>query len=115
MLNLVQQNCEACPKGAPRISEEQFIQLAAQIPDWEPIVIDKIERLRRRFGFRNFADAIAFANRVGDLAEAADHHPAILVEWGMVEVTWWTHTINGLHQNDLILAARTDGVYAPAD
>ena len=53
---------------------------------------------------------MSFSNRVGDIAEAAGHHPAILTEWGKVMVTWWTHKIKGLHKNDLIMAARTDEV-----
>jgi len=69
-------------------------------------------QLSREFGFRNFAEAIAFSNRVGDIAEDEGHHPAILTEWGKVTVTWWTHKIGGLHKNDLIMAARTDKVYA---
>jgi len=78
------------------------------IPDWEIIVVDGIMQLTREFSFGDFAQAMAFSNRVGDLAEAAGHHPAILTEWGMVNVTWWSHKIRGLHKNDLIMAARTD-------
>jgi len=61
---------------------------------------------------RSYSGAMAFANRVGDIAEDAGHHPAILAEWGKVTVTWWSHKIRGLHKNDLIMAARTDEVYA---
>jgi 4a-hydroxytetrahydrobiopterin dehydratase len=72
---------------------------------------DGIPRLERVFKFKNFAQALAFTNQVGALAEAEDHHPAILTEWGKVTVSWWTHKIKGLHQNDFIMAARTDGLY----
>jgi len=67
-------------------------------------------QLSREFDFRDFAQALAFTNRVGEIAEAEDHHPAILTEWGKVSVTWWSHKIKGLHKNDLIMAARTDEV-----
>ncbi len=70
-----------------------------------------IERLERVFKFRNFAEALAFSNKVGEIAEEEDHHPAILTEWGRVTVTWWTHKIKGLHRNDFIMAAKTDRVY----
>ena len=72
---------------------------------------DDTMRMSRAFSVNNFEKAIAFSNRVGDIAEAAGHHPAILTEWGRVTVTWWTHKIRGLHKNDLIMAARTDEVY----
>jgi len=58
--------------------------------------------------FKNFAQAVAFTNKVAEIAEAEGHHPAILTEWGKVTVTWWTHKIKGLHRNDFIMAAKTD-------
>jgi 4a-hydroxytetrahydrobiopterin dehydratase len=67
-------------------------------------------KLTRQFTFRNFADALAFSQRVGDVAEQAGHHPVLVTEWGKTTVTWWSHKINGLHLNDFILAARTDEV-----
>ena len=60
------------------------------------------------FNFDNYSDAISFTNKIAQLAEEEDHHPAILLEWGRVEVTWWTHKIGGLHKNDFIAAAKTD-------
>ena len=65
-------------------------------------------QLQRVYSFKNFKLALAFSNQVGDLAEAVFHHPSILTEWGKVTVTWWTHTIHGLHHNDFIMAAKTD-------
>ncbi len=69
---------------------------------------DGIKRLERAFRFKNFAEAVAFTNRVAKTAEEEGHHPAILTEWGKVIVTWWTHKIRGLHQNDFIVAAKTE-------
>ena len=83
----------------------------SEIPDWSVDVVDGVMQLRREFGFGDFVQAMAFTNRVGDIAEQAGHHPAILTEWGRVTVSWWTHKIRGLHRNDLIMAARTDDVY----
>ena len=113
MIELSKQDCEACRADAPLISDADLQQLMPAIPDWQVIVVDGIMQLTREFKFRNFAQAMAFSNRVGELAEAENHHPAILTEWGKVTVTWWSHKIRGLHRNDLILAARTDQVYAP--
>ena len=112
MIDLGKQSCEACRADAPRVSDEDLKLLMPDIPDWSVIVVDGVMRLTREFGFKNFAQAMAFSNRVGDSAEAENHHPAILTEWGKVTVTWWTHKIGGLHKNDLIMAARTDAVYA---
>ena len=112
MTRLSEQDCEACRADAPKISDEELRELMPNIPDWEVVVIDGIMQLRREYGFGNFVDAMAFSNRVGDVAEAAGHHPAILTEWGKVTVSWWSHKIKGLHKNDLILAARTDEVLA---
>ena len=108
MVDLSQQNCEACRADAPPIDDAELKDLMPKIPDWSVIVVDGIMRLTREFSFKNFEQAMAFSNRVGDIAEAAGHHPAILTEWGKVTVNWWTHKIRGLHKNDLIMAARTD-------
>lgn len=110
MPSLDQQSCEACRADAPKISDEELRELMPQIPDWGVIVVDGIMQLQRVFEFKNFEQAMVFSNRVGDIAEAEGHHPAILTEWGRVTVTWWSHKIRGLHRNDLIMAARTDQV-----
>jgi 4a-hydroxytetrahydrobiopterin dehydratase len=108
---LSQMRCEACKADAPRLTEAEIDDLRPQIPDWEVVQVDGIPRLQRVFSFRDFAQALAFTNAVGALAEAEDHHPALLTEWGKVTVSWWTHKIGGLHRNDLIMAAKTDGAY----
>lgn len=113
MVELSEQACEACRADAPLVSDEALQRLLPAIPDWRVIEVDGVRQLTREFKFKNFAQALAFTNRVGGLAEAEDHHPAILTEWGRVTVSWWTHKIHGLHNNDLVLAARTDQVYAP--
>ncbi|MGH9933946.1 MAG: 4a-hydroxytetrahydrobiopterin dehydratase, partial [Nitrososphaerales archaeon] len=72
---------------------------------------DGIKRLERVFKFDNFAKSLEFAIKVGELAEAEGHHPALLVEWGRVTVQWWTHKIKGMHRNDFIMAAKTDKLH----
>ena len=105
---LNQQQCDACRADAPRVTEQEANELQQQIPDWERVELDGVLQLRRVFKMKNFVEALAFANRVGELAEQQGHHPALLVEYGKVTVRWWTHKINGLHHNDFIMAARTD-------
>jgi 4a-hydroxytetrahydrobiopterin dehydratase len=93
------------------LSEGEIAAFRPQVSGWDVIEVEGIPRLQRVYKFKNFAFALAFTNQVGELAEAEDHHPALLTEWGKVTVTWWTHKIKGLHQNDFIMAARTDELY----
>jgi 4a-hydroxytetrahydrobiopterin dehydratase len=64
----------------------------------------------RCYKLENFKGALAFTNQIGELAEAQQHHPEILSEWGKVTISWWTHKINDLHRNDFIMAAKTEDV-----
>ncbi|WKE64118.1 4a-hydroxytetrahydrobiopterin dehydratase [Gallaecimonas kandeliae] len=105
---LAQQKCEACQVGAPKVSDEELAELIREIPDWVPVARDGVLQLERVYKFKNFKLAWAFANKVAELAEEEFHHPGILLEWGKVTVTWWTHAIGGLHRNDFIMAAKTD-------
>jgi len=110
MTALSQAHCEACRADAPKVSEAELAELIGQIPDWNVENRDGILQLEKIFAFKNFAQALAFTNAVGALAEAEGHHPALLTEWGKVTVTWWSHKIRGLHRNDFVMAARTDEV-----
>ena len=108
MDSLARMRCVAYRRDAPTVTDIEVAELKPQIPDWELVESDGIKRLRRVFSFRDFAEALAFTNAVGEIAEAEGHHPALLTEWGRVTVTWWTHKIKGLHRNDFIMAAKTD-------
>lgn len=108
MPELTRERCEACRRDAPRVTEAEIAELKPQIPEWELVEREGISRLERVFKFLDFAQALAFTQRVGALAEEEGHHPALLTEWGRVTVTWWTHKIRGLHRNDFIMAAKTD-------
>ena len=108
MSSLTSQKCVACQADAPKVTDDELVEFIKEIPDWEPITEDSILKLRRVFNFDDYAQAVQFSNQVADLAEEEDHHPAILLEWGKVQVTWWTHKILGWHKNDFIAAAKTD-------
>jgi 4a-hydroxytetrahydrobiopterin dehydratase len=110
---LTQMRCVACRKDAPTVTEAEIAELRPQVPDWELVELDGIKRLRRVFSFGDFAEALAFTDQVGALAEDEGHHPALLTEWGRTTVTWWTHKIKGLHRNDFIMAAKTDALLQP--
>lgn len=111
MGTLVEMKCAACRGDEPPLTDAEIAELLPQVPEWEVVERDGVKRLERRFKFGDFVKALAFTNEVGELAEAEGHHPAILTEWGRVTVTWWTHKIRGLHQNDFIAAAKTDQLY----
>ena len=108
MDTLTQMKCVACRKGEPTVTDAEIAELHPQVPEWQIMERDGIKRLERVFKFENFAQALAFTNKVGELAETEGHHPALLVEWGKVTVQWWTHKIKGLHRNDFIMTAKTD-------
>src|SRR5438876_1128089 len=81
------------------------------VRDLDVVERDGIKRLRRVFSVDDFAQALEFTKKVGELAAREGHHPALLTEWGRTTVTWWTHKIKGLHRNDFIMAAKTDELY----
>ncbi|BAW79551.1 pterin-4-alpha-carbinolamine dehydratase [Candidatus Nitrosoglobus terrae] len=108
MEKLTTMHCEACRVGAPLVTEAEIKVLHAQIPHWNIIQENNINRLQRVFKFNNFAEALTFTNKAGALAEENGHHPDILTAYGQVTITWWSHKIKGLHKNDFIMAAKTD-------
>jgi 4a-hydroxytetrahydrobiopterin dehydratase len=112
MTELAQQKCQPCQSGSSPITGEEITALKAKIPDWNLLEYEGIPRLQKLYKFPNFQAAIAFTNAVGEEAEKEGHHPALLTEWGKVTVSWWTHDVGGLHQNDFIMAARTDDIFS---
>jgi len=113
MRTLSAERCVACRRDSPQVTEAEIAELRGEVPDWQLLEHDGIARLERGFHFPTFADALAFTNRVGALADEEAHHPALLTEWGRVTVTWWTHEIRGLHRNDFIMGAKTDALAQP--
>lgn len=111
MSELSNHQCVATPKDAAKLNDAEIAQLRPQIPDWVIETNKGILQLENTFSFGNFTEAMAFANKITDIAEANDHHPALLVQYGSVKVSWWSHSIGGLHLNDFVLAAKTDKAY----
>lgn len=111
MSGLAGQHCGACQQGTPRVDDEEKQSLHREVPDWQLLDGADGEQLQRVFRFADFARALDFTNRVGALAEAENHHPMLVLEYGRVTVSWWTHAIGGLHKNDFIMAAKTDAAY----
>jgi len=111
MKPLSESNCEACNADAKRLSANEIESLLKEIPGWKLIVEDNIKKLTRSFATGNYAKSMAFTNAVAELAEASDHHPLLIVEYGRVTVVWWSHKIKGLHLNDFIMASRTSDAF----
>ena len=107
---LTNEKCTACRRDSPRVTEEEMSVLKPLVPEWKLVEREGIQRLERVFPLANFAEALAFTNRVGAVAEEEGHHPAILTEWGRVTVTLWTHKIRALHRNDFIMASKLDSL-----
>jgi 4a-hydroxytetrahydrobiopterin dehydratase len=93
------------------VTQKEINELKAIIPAWQIVEQNGVKHLKREYEFENFKQALAFTNRVGDIAEQENHHPKLITEWGEVTVTWWSHEIGGLQPDDFLMAARTDKQY----
>jgi 4a-hydroxytetrahydrobiopterin dehydratase len=103
-VNLADQQCVPCRGGVAPLSLERANELLAALGDgWR---LDAEGHLSREFEFKNFVDALSFANRVGGIAEEQAHHPDLYVAWGKCRVEIWTHKIDGLTESDFYLAAK---------
>ena len=111
MNELSQMHCFPVDARTLPLTDSEIKQLLAQISGWRLNKDAAEPRLEKAFQFKDFIQAVSFTNQVAQVANEEDHHPAILTEWGHVTVTWWTHKIRGLHQNDFIMAAKTDLLY----
>jgi 4a-hydroxytetrahydrobiopterin dehydratase len=104
MADLTQKKCVPCEGGVPPLRPEQVAEMLPQVPGWQ--VTEDGRKLHRRFLFDDFVQAMAFVNKMAELAEAEAHHPDFAVHYSVVDVTIWTHAIGGLSENDFILAAK---------
>ncbi|MGI9103537.1 MAG: 4a-hydroxytetrahydrobiopterin dehydratase [Terriglobales bacterium] len=108
MSELATLTCVPCQGGVAALKGKELDAMRRKLPGWD--VVNE-HHLHRVYTFPDFKQALAFVNRVGDLAEQQGHHPDILLTWGKVEITIWTHKINGLTESDFILAAKIDTLY----
>ena len=109
--NLSENKCEACSIDARVLTEQEINKFLSQIPSWTVHEEEGIKRLICSFAFPNYKNSVNFTNLVAKLAEEEDHHPEIVLEWGNVTVSWWSHKIKGLHTNDFICASKTDDLF----
>jgi 4a-hydroxytetrahydrobiopterin dehydratase len=106
--SLADRTCVPCKGGVPPLTAAEIAPLQAQLDDW---TVKDDKRLERTYKVKNFAEAMAFANAVADIAEEQAHHPDLYVRWGAVKVEVWTHKIDGLTESDFYFAAKCDRAY----
>jgi 4a-hydroxytetrahydrobiopterin dehydratase len=106
MSALAERECLACKGDVPPLQGEALQKLARELDgQWQVVEGRKLEK---EYKFNNFREALRFTNKVGELAEAVNHHPDIYLAWGKVKLEIWTHKINGLTESDFVLAAKAD-------
>ena len=103
--DLADRECVPCRGGIPPLVADQIRPLLEQLSGWQ--VVDD-HHLSKSWEFDDFATALAFVNRVGEVAEQNGHHPDVYLAWGKVRIELWTHKIDGLSESDFILAAKCD-------
>lgn len=105
-MTLTEKSCVPCQGGIPPLTMEEARGFLSQTPQW--VLSDAGDKISRSFKFDDFVMALDFVNKVGALAEAEGHHPDLALGWGYVDIVVFTHKIQGLHENDFILAAKID-------
>ena len=109
-MDLTAKKCTPCQGGIPPMAGEDAEKYLLDAPGWE--LLDNATKLKRTFQRKNFMDALALAREVGELCEGEGHHPDITIGWGYCKVIFQTHKINGLHENDFIMAAKVNALVA---
>lgn len=105
---LNKKHCVPCEGGMPPLDHEYVQKYAAQVPEWN--VSDDEKKITREFAFKDFVEAMKFVNAVAAVAEAEAHHPDIYIFYNKVRFELSTHAMNGLSENDFILAAKIDEI-----
>ncbi|MGR3220300.1 MAG: 4a-hydroxytetrahydrobiopterin dehydratase [Candidatus Anammoxibacter sp.] len=105
-MNAPDKKCAPCEGGIPALTQAQIDKNLSSINGWQ----QDGKKIKKLFKFKNFKEALTFVNLVGGVAETEKHHPDIYLAYGKVEIVIWTHAINGLSENDFILAGKIDGI-----
>ena len=106
MTELAQKKCVACEGGTKPLNRTEAEVLLKQLKEWR--LSGDARWISKEFKFKDFAEALSLANRVGEIAEAEGHHPDLQLSWGKLVVELTTHAIDGLSENDFIIAAKID-------
>lgn len=111
MTDLSAIKCQACRPDAPKATDEEIKNYMLLIPQWTLIVDGGVKKIVRQVKTKDFVQTMKLVNAIADLAEEEGHHPMMLVEYSALKVWWWSHEIKGLHQNDFVMAAKTDKIF----
>lgn len=107
-MRLLEKKCIPCEGGVPPLTHEQIQPYLVEVPGWE--VVENGKKIKKEFRFKDFREAMAFVNRVAELAESESHHPDIAISYNRVGLALWTHAAGGLTENDFILAAKINAI-----
>ena len=108
MASLADKTCVPCKGGVPPLKGKELTEIHHQLPEFAHWSVVNEHHLVRTYRYPDFKSALAFVNGVGAIAEEQGHHPDIMLAWGKVEITIWTHVVDGLTEADFILAAKID-------
>jgi 4a-hydroxytetrahydrobiopterin dehydratase len=107
-MDLSKKKCVPCEGGIPPLNEKEISGYKKQISaEWKVI---KNSKISKEYFFVSYRHTIDFVNKVADIAEEEGHHPVLHVYFGRIEIELWTHSVNGLSENDFILAAKIDKI-----
>jgi len=104
-MGLAEKKCNECSGETPKLGASEVEKLLHELTGW---TIDSQNRLHKSVKLKDFKQSLALANRIGAIAEDEGHHPDLTVRWAELVITIWTHAVNGLTENDFILAAKID-------
>jgi 4a-hydroxytetrahydrobiopterin dehydratase len=113
-MELTKKHCVPCKGGTPPFSNEQEVTYIKDTPSWF-LDRENVHKIRKRFSFKNFKEAMVFINKVADIAEEQGHHPDIYISYNKVELMLFTHAVGGLSENDFIMAAKIDEIWKERD
>jgi 4a-hydroxytetrahydrobiopterin dehydratase len=108
MTTLAEKTCVPCRGGVPPLKGKELADLYKQLPEWAHWNVVNEHHITRTYTFPDFKSALNFVNQAGAIAEEQGHHPDIFLAWGKVEITLWTHKVDGLTESDFIMAAKYD-------
>lgn len=107
-MSLIHKHCVPCEGGVPTLTRGQAEDFLKEVPGWK--LSEDTIKIEKQYKFKDFREAMAFVNKVAEIANAEDHHPDILIKYSKVTLTLWTHVIGGLSENDFIVAAKVDAM-----
>lgn len=108
-MDITEKRCVACEAGVKPLNADEVKALLAKVPGWK--LSGDATKIQREYRFSNFKKALKFVNTIGEIAETEKHHPDIALGWGYVNIELQTHAIQGLHENDFILAAKIEAAH----